>query len=252
MYKFLLNFLPRPLLIRLSYIFKRLAPLLLKGNTVECNVCSKKFSRFLDYGHGNHFRKNVLCPYCLSLERHRLILLYLKKNTHFFTSKHKMLHIAPEQCFYDEFKKLSNIEYITGDLYSPLAEYKFDLHKIPFEDNTFDIIFCNHVLEHVRDDNTCMKELYRVLKPNGFAILQVPIDYSRSKTYEDSSIITPEQREKEYWQKDHVRLYGKDYPNKLSNAGFHVECNEMVFSLSAETINLYRLPAQEIIYIGKK
>ena len=178
--------------------------------------------------------------------------LYLQRETGFFTDRLKVLHMAPEQCFYGRFKKLKNLDYLCGDLYSPLADVKFDLHDIPFEDNRFDVIFCNHVLEHVEDDHQCMKELYRVLKPGGFAIMQVPIDYSREKTYEDKSITSPEEREKHFWQKDHLRLFGRDYPDKLTAAGFQVKQVQLAKELSDEEAQRYRIQREEIIYRGEK
>ena len=158
LYKFLLNTLPRPLLIRLSYVFKRIAPILYRGDKVSCPVCEKSFSKFLSYGSNVAHRENVLCPYDLTLERHRLMWLYLKNESSFFTEENlKVLHIAPEQCFLPLFKKQKNLEYLTGDLVSPIADLHFDLHKIPLEDNRFDVVFCNHVMEHVDDPIQCMK-----------------------------------------------------------------------------------------------
>src|SRR5690554_4440717 len=252
LYKYLLNTLPRPLLIRLSYVFRIFTPLIFKGNKVECPVCEKKFSRFLSYGSAVAHRENVLCPNCLSLERHRLLWLYLNEHTGFFKDDLKMLHMAPEQCFYARFKKQSNLDYLCGDLYSPLADIKFDLHNIPLEDNQFDVIFCNHVLEHVEDDHQCMKELYRVLKPGGFAILQVPIDYSREHTYEDSTITSPEDREKHFWQKDHLRLYGRDYSEKLEAAGFRVREVKLASDMPDSEAERLRIQRSEIIYRGEK
>ena len=192
LYKFLLNKLPRPLLIRLSYVFKKFAPLVYRGNAVECPVCEKSFSKFLSYGYAN-YRDNVLCPYDLTLERHRVMWLYLKQKSDFFTKPDlKVMHIAPEQCFHGLFKKQSNLNYVTGDLLSPIADMHFDLHEIPLEDNQYEVIFCNHVMEHVKDDLQCMKELYRIMKPGGWGIMQVPIDSNRNETYEDCSINIPE------------------------------------------------------------
>jgi SAM-dependent methyltransferase len=252
MYHWLLNNLPRPLLIRLSYIFRIFSPILYSGNDVTCPVCEKSFSKFLGYGSKVASRKNALCPNCLSLERHRLLWLYLHQKTNFFEASKTVLHIAPEQCFHGRFKKLKNLEYVTGDLYSPLAEYKFDLHDIPFEDNKFDVILCNHVLEHVKDDHRCMTELHRVLKPGGFAILQVPIDYTREHTYEDPNITSPEDREKHYWQKDHLRLYGLDYSKKLEAAGFKMKEEQFVKNMKEEDRTRYRLQNSEIIYRAEK
>ena len=253
LYKFLLNTLPRPLLIRFSYVFKRIAPILYRGNKVSCPVCEKSFSKFLSYGSNVAHRENVLCPYDLTLERHRLMWLYLKNESAFFTEENlKVLHIAPEQCFLPLFKKQKNLEYLTGDLVSPIADLHFDLHKIPLEDNRFDVVFCNHVMEHVDDPIQCMQELYRVMAPNGWAIMQVPQDFNRDKTYEDPSITSPEEREKHFWQKDHVRLFGKDYPQWLEKAGFKVDEFDLNKHFDTATIEKYRLMKGEVLYIAKK
>lgn len=252
LYKYLLNTLPRPLLIRLSYPFKLVAPLLYKGDKVECPVCERSFSKFLSYGSEVAHRENVLCPFDLTLERHRLMWLYLRDHSNFFTDPQKVLHIAPEQCFHKKFQDQKNLDYLTGDLESPIADMHFDLHDIPLEDNRFDIVFCNHVMEHVNDAIRCMSELNRVMKPGGWGIMQVPQDFSRETTYEDPSIVTPEDREKHYWQKDHVRLFGKDYPNWLRKAGFEVKEFRKEDYYTAEQIERYRLSKEEILYIVSK
>lgn len=253
LYSFLLNTLPRPLLIRLSYPFKRIAPLLYRGNNVECPVCERSFSKFLSYGSAVAHRDNVLCPFDLTLERHRLMWLYLKDHSNFFTAnKLDVLHIAPEQCFHAKFKAQKNLNYLTADIESPLADMHFDLHDIPLKDNSFDVVFCNHVLEHVTDANRCMEELYRVMRPGGFGILQVPQDFSRETTFEDSTIVTPEDREKFYWQKDHVRLFGRDYPDWLEKAGFNVVQFDKFEHYSPEKVIKYRLQKEEILYIVSK
>lgn len=253
LYKFLLNNLPRPLLIRLSYPFKKVAPLLYKGNNVECPVCERSFSKFLSYGADIVHRDNVLCPYDLTLERHRLMWLYLKDESNFFTAeKLDVLHIAPEQCFHALFKKQSNLNYLTGDLVSPIADLHFDLHNIPLEDNRFDVVFCNHVMEHVDDAIRCMSELHRVMKPGGWGIMQVPQDHKRELTLEDPSITSPEDREKYYWQKDHVRLFGQDYPKWLEKAGFRVTVFDKESKYDQKLIARYRLQKEEILYIVHK
>ncbi len=252
-YKFLLNKLPRPFLIRLSYVFKLFAPMIYRGNKVECPVCERKFSKFLSYGSDVMHRDNVLCPYDLTLERHRLMWLYLKRESNFFTAdKLKVLHIAPEQCFHKKFKNQKNLEYLTGDLVSPIADLHFDLHQIPLEDNRFDVIFCNHVMEHVDDALQCMKELYRVMAPGAWGIMQVPQDMSREETYEDWSITSPKEREIHFWQKDHVRLFGKDYPQWLERAGFEVEIAFANNPIPDEEIERYRIAKNEVLYIVRK
>ncbi len=244
---FLMRHVPRPLLIRFSYLFNKISPVLMKGDKVACPICEHHFRAFLPYGTVKR-RDGVLCPSCLSLERHRLLWLFLKSKTDFFTAKHELLHIAPEQCFYKRFRAMKNIHHVTADLESPLADVKMDIHKMPFENASFDIVLCNHVLEHVDDDAQSMREIYRVLKPGGWAVMQVPMDDSREFTYEDRSITSPEEREKHFWQKDHVRLFGRDYPKRLENAGFRVEALDLGKEIPEGLRAKYRLMEGEIIF----
>lgn len=244
---FLMRHVPRPILIRFSYIFNRLAPIFYKGNNQECPVCNHTFRTFLPYGAVKR-RDNVLCPSCLSLERHRLLQLFLQQKTDFYTAPQNVLHIAPEQCFYGRFRKQSNLQYLTADLESPIADVKMDIHEMPFEDNRFDVVLCNHVLEHVNNDAIAMKEIFRVLKPGAWAVMQVPLDVTKAETYEDWSITSPEEREIHFWQKDHVRLFGRDYPNRLEKAGFQVTPVSFWDELSPELRSRYGLMPEEIIY----
>ena len=163
-----------------------------------------------------------------------------------------MLHIAPEQSFFKRFKKIENLTYHTGDLESPIADYHFDIHKIPFEDNTYDFVMCNHVLEHVEDEFKATSEIFRVLKPKGWAILQVPINLKFEQTYEDSSITDSKEREKHFGQYDHVRWHGKDYGKRLEKSGFIVEELNYTEKFSELDIERMRLPKNEILYIARK
>ncbi|WP_197091144.1 class I SAM-dependent methyltransferase [Ancylomarina euxinus] len=237
----------------MSLIANRVIALFYMGNKVECPVCGGKFRKFLPYGYTKQTgRDNALCPRCLSLERHRLMYLYLKEKTDFFTRDLKVLHIAPEQCFYKRFRALENLDYTTGDLESPIADVHFDVQAIPFSDETYDVVICNHVLEHVDDDAKAMSEIYRILKPGGFAILQVPQDADAEKTYEDASITDPVEREKHFLQKDHVRLYGLDYAERLTSVGFKVTADTYSNNFPLETAKRYALPLKEIFYFNQK
>jgi predicted SAM-dependent methyltransferase len=246
LFKFILNFLPRPFLIRLSYTARPFLAIFLKGDTYTDPIDGKSFKSFLPYGYGKQ-RENVLSPSTLSLERHRLFWLYLKNETDFFNAPKKILHFAPEQAFYKRFKKMPNLDYVTTDLNSPLADIKADICNLPFEDHTFDIIFCNHVLEHIPDDTKAMKELYRILKVGGMGIFQIPQDLSREKTFEDNSITDKKERAKIFGQYDHVRIYGRDYFEKLRNIGFKVDEVDYTKTLSEAEIDKYRLAKGEII-----
>ncbi len=251
LFKTILNTVPRPLLIKMSYVVKPFLSLALRGKNYTDPIDGKSFSKFLPYGYENQ-RENVLSPSTLSLERHRLLWLYLKRETDFFTASHKMLHFAPEQAFYKRFRKMKNLDYTTTDLNSPLADVKADICDLPFQNNAFDIIFCNHVLEHIPDDTKAMQELFRILKPGGMAILQIPQDLNRDKTFEDNSITDPKERAKIFGQYDHVRIYGKDYFNKLRNIGFEVEEVDFTAKLSVEEIDKFRLSKGEIIPVCRK
>lgn len=248
LFKLLLNTIPRPLLIRLSYLVRPLLAFYLKGKRFTDPIDGKSFRAFLPYGYGNQ-RQNVLSPSTLSLERHRLLWLYLQNETDFFsnTAAKKVLHFAPEQCFYKRFRKQKNIHYTTTDLLSPLADVKADICNLPFENESFDIVFCNHVLEHIPDDTKAMQELFRILKPNGMAILQIPQDLSRATTFEDDSITDKRERAKIFGQYDHVRVYGRDYFNKLRSIGFDVQEVNYGKSLGNELVEKYCLAEGEIL-----
>ncbi len=269
LFKLVLNTIPRPLLIRLSYVARPVLALALKGNTFTDPIDGKSFRTFLPYGYGKQ-RNNVLSPSTFSLERHRLLWLYLNEKTDFFqsgtdsdfpvsktnriklrdaetNSALKVLHFAPEQAFYKLFRNQKNLDYTTTDLFSPLADVKADICNLPFEDNQYDIILCNHVLEHIPDDTKAMQELYRVLKPGGMAILQIPQDLSRATTFADDSITDQKERAKIFGQYDHVRIYGRDYFDKLRSIGFKVIEEDYTNEINPELVDKYCLAKGEII-----
>ncbi|WP_010520867.1 class I SAM-dependent methyltransferase [Aquimarina agarivorans] len=246
-----LSLFPRPFLIKVSYYIKPIFSFFLKGTNYTDPIDGKSFRTFLPYGYENP-RPNVLSPSTLSLERHRLLWLYLKNETDLFTKPQNLLHFAPEQAFYNRFKKLSHLKYTTTDLISPLADIKADICHLPFKDNEFDFILCNHVLEHIPDDTTAMQELFRVLAPGGMAIMQIPQDLNRATTFEDDTITDPKERTRIFGQYDHVRVYGRDYFNKLRSIGFHVSEVDYTSSLSHQQIDQFRLAQGEIIPVCKK
>ena len=225
--------------------------LVLKGTKFTDPIDGKSFKTFLPYGYGTQ-RNNVLSPSTLSLERHRLLWLYLKNETDFFTSPKKVLHFAPEQAFYNRFRKMKHLDYITTDLNSPLADVKADICNLPFKEHEFDIILCNHVLEHIPDDTKAMQELYRVLKPGGMGIFQIPQDLNREKTFEDDTIVDKKERAKIFGQYDHVRVYGRDYFDKLRSIGFKVDEVDYTATMSEEDISKYCLAKGEIIPVVYK
>lgn len=189
-----------------------------------CPVCGKSSRQF--HQSGIIPREDAECVHCGALERHRFVWLFLQEKTDLFDgTPKKMLHVAPERCFERRFKKQLGRGYLTADLFSPRAMVKMDITNIQYPDQSFDIIFCSHVLEHVPDDKKAMREFFRVLKSSGWAILLVPI--SREKTFEDFSIVDPKERFKAFGQEDHVRAYGPDYIERLRDAGFTVEISQV-------------------------
>lgn len=250
-FKFFLNLFPRPLLIRLSYVIRPVLSFWLRGKTYTDPIDGKSFRTFLPYGYEKQ-RPNILSPSTLSLERHRLLWLYLQQKTNFFTATLKVLHFAPEQCFLKRFKQLKNLDYTTTDLLSPIADVKADICNLPFDDNSYDVILCNHVLEHIPDDTKAMKELYRVMKPGGYGIFQIPQDLSRDKTFEDDSITDKAERTRIFGQYDHVRIYGLDYFDKLRTIGFKVDEVDYTAELTPVEVDKFRLAKREIIPVVHK
>ncbi len=225
--------------------------LFFKGSNFTDPIDGKSYRKFLPYGYGKQ-RPNALSPGTLSLERHRQMWLYLQNETNIFTHKLKVLHIAPEQEFLRKFKKMKNLEYTSADLFSPIVDVKADIVDLPFEDNSFDVIICNHVLEHIVDDRKAMSELYRVMKSGGWGIVQVPMKNSLEKTYEDFTITDPKERQKHFGQYDHVRWYGMDYFDRLKSVGFDADINFYSQKFSEADIKRFGLNKNEILPVVRK
>ena len=237
--RLLLNLLPRIFLIKTSLLLKPFFGIFFKGTKFTDPINNKSYSYFFPYGY-NKQRKNALCPETFSLERHRLLWLYLKKETDFFNSNNKILHFAPEQCFHKFFKSFFK-SYTTTDLNSPIVDIKADICNLPFNDNSFDYILCNHVLEHIYDDEKAMKEIFRVLNKNGIAILQVPIDMKSNLTHDGRDTDDKEVRNKLFGQYDHLRMYGLDYFKKLKKVGFNVKNIDYLSKLTKEEVEKFSL-----------
>lgn len=152
-----------------------------------------------------------------------MLWLYIRDCTDILTRPGRLLHFAPEWSLYRRLSKIDGLDYVTADLApSPLVQRRMDITSIPFPDESFDWLICSHVLEHVLDDGAAMSEIRRVLKPDGVALLQHPIDARRPTTYEDPSITDPADRSRVFGQCDHVRIYGQDFVGRLTKAGFDV------------------------------
>lgn len=241
-------FLPPDYYIFLRQIYWGSLSRLYAGNSVFCVCCDKPFQRFLTF----KGMPEVLCPGCGTGYWHRAIWLYLKTRTNIFRDPLTVLHIAPEYIFQKSLSQLSNLNYLSVALNSRFAMAKMDITDISYEDNRFDAILCSHVLEHIPDEQAALRELFRVLKPGGWAILQSPINHEIDKTIEDLSITSPQDRERLFGQFDHVRMYGRDYPTRLERAGFTVKEDSVVGDLDTDQIRKHGLRTDEYIYFCTK
>ncbi len=248
--RWILSHVPRTVMQRCAEIGVPLLGLLYIGRGKECPVCGARRRKFLPYGYST-LRDNALCPSCLSLERHRLLWLYLTRETDIFSRKLDLIHIAPEVCMMRHLKRSQNVEYTTADLESPLADMHFDVQSIPLPDDSYDVIICNHIMEHVMDDVKAMGELHRIMKPGGWGVVLSPVERDREFTYEDDSITDPAERSRIFGQYDHRRVYGRDYAARLSSVGFEVDAVDYIEHFTSDEISLYSL-TNEIIYIVHK
>jgi len=216
-----------------------------RGDRVSCPCCGGRFRRFLPFGVVR--RENAMCPRCGSLERHRLLSLYLERRSGLFASALRLLHVAPERLFAARLLARPGLRYVSIDLASALAMARMDATRLAFRDSTFDAILCLHVLEHIPDDRAAMREFLRVLRPGGWAILQSPFDSARPGTFEDWSVTSPAARERVFGQRDHVRIYGRDYFGRLRESGFRVEECAFARELTPDEARRFGVDTEEAI-----
>ena len=213
-----------------------------------CPICESHIRGFEDFG----YDRNQFCPVCSSMQRHRLAwLFFLQKTNLFDCNRKRMLHLAPEVALKPRLKCIPNMDYWTADLQDHKCIVIMDITDIQYPDNTFDIVFCSHVLEHIPDDRKAMRELARVLKPEGWAVFMVPLN-AQQTTEEDPSITNPAERERLFWQHDHVRLYGPDFKDRLEKEGFKVTVIKPSQIASAEDCMRMGLPIQDSIFFCMK
>lgn len=242
------------------------------GKKHYCPLCSRSYRKFFPGGFdlpviskmniiGAGRRKDIICPGCASTDRDRLIHTLLISKEFDFLPTDALLHIAPEPALYKWLKKSKNEllnKYVQGVKYHEGFYYNsdvtlFDLMAIPFGNESFDLVICNHVLEHVEDDQKAMLEIFRILKPDGKGILQVPWSPILEKTYEDLSIKTSEEREKNFGQFDHLRLYGHDYPERLKKNGFEVQIIEpLMLGFDENYLQSISVNPKEVIFVVTK
>ena len=255
--KLILNLIPRPVLQRVAEWIVPVVGLLYLGKGKQCPLCGCQRRKFLPYGYVTS-RENALCPNCLSLERHRLLWLWLVRESDIgrgAMALPKMLHIAPEVALMRKFRKMyasTPDRYVTADLESPLADMHFDVQQIPLEAESFDAIICNHIMEHVEDDHKALSELYRIMRRGGWGVILSPVDLEREKTFEDDTITDPAERTRIFGQYDHRRIYGRDYAARLREAGFEVYDIDYKNELSKAEQELYALPTDHLYIVCKQ
>lgn len=253
--RFILNAIPRPILQRMAGWAVPLLGLLYVGRGRECPICGTKRRKFLPYGYVTS-RDNALCPNCLSLERHRLLWLWLQRESDLFDRRPRLLHVAPEVCLMRHLRKAykgHEEDYVTADLESPLADLHFDIQHIPLADESFDVVFCNHIMEHVENDLQAMREIHRVIRRGGgWGVILSPVELEREKTFEDDSITDEAERTRIFGQYDHRRVYGCDYADRLREVGFEVEDLDYAAMLTAEERERYALPKDHLYIVRKR
>jgi len=223
-----------------------LKPIVYRGTSRHCPICQSSVRRFLPFGVKP--RQDARCPLCGSLERHRLLWLFLRQYTDLFDgSAKRMLHFAPEMEKW--FKTIPGLEYLSADLVEGRAMLRMDITDIRYPDNSFEVLLCSHVLEHVPDDRKAMLEIARVLKPEGWAVIIVPI--RADPTFEDPSVSDPAERERLFGQRDHVRIYGQDFEERLKETGLRVWNVRATQLANPDEVVLFGLKDDEI-FVGTK
>lgn len=220
--KFYKKYISEKRRIKNILLLNRIKSIFYSGTNYNCNCCNKSFGKFKPKG-TLVIRKNAECPYCGALERTRLLLFYLQKETEIFSKNIKLLHFAPEDCLYKIFKKTANVEYLNVDINPNLADIQMDITNIKYKESEIDYIICSHVLGHVSDEVKAIKEMFRVLSPQGSAFVLTLIDTNNHKTFESDDADTPEKRLQYYSESDLVRLHGTDFNKRLEAGGFNVE-----------------------------
>jgi SAM-dependent methyltransferase len=215
-----------------------------RGHEVECPCCGREWAAFVpDWN-----RPDAICPGCGSHERHRALSLHLRDRLGAGEAPLRMLHFAPEHALTQRLERVPELERVTADLDAHGVDVAADITALPFDDASFDAVLCSHVLEHVEDDRAAMAELARVLRPGGWLVVLVPIDLNRTHTYEDPSIVDPDERERAFWQHDHVRLYAPDIAERLRDAGLEVHVERPAGELPAGSVARHGLLPGELIF----
>lgn len=247
----LVTMVPKRHRARLQRAYRPVVALGYRGDAVECPCCGGRFRAFAPkFSAAGPSRPNARCPRCGALERHRALVLYLRRESRLFTDRLSVLHVAPEPGLERALRR-AHLRYVTADLEAP-AMLSLDVTDLPFGAEEWDVVICNHVLEHVPDDRRAMGEIFRVLAPEGWALLQVPLDRGRESTFEDLTVRSAQARERLFGQYDHVRIYGHDYVTRLESEGFEVTVRDFALEVSSGEATRYGLVPGDDMFICSK
>jgi SAM-dependent methyltransferase len=233
---------------RIRRLSRRVLPLVYRGAAVCCPCCGGTFRKFIA-----RYGDDALCPGCLSLQRHRALSLFLPDRLSELDGEIALLHFAPEEGLAEKLRSLPRVRYLSADLdpRSP-ALMHFDITAIPFDDASFDAVVCNHVLEHVENDRQAMRELCRVLKPGSYMYSIHPVHRRLAATVEDPSVTDPKERRRLFGQFDHVRRYGRDFADRLTDAGFEVNVENYGVGIEPERLAYFGLAEEEPIFVCRR
>ena len=227
-------------------IYLRYRGFLFAGDKAMCPICGCRFREFISSPH------DLCCPRCDSKDRFRLIYQYLKEETSVFEGNLRIAHFAPELSLQRRIREIPNLEYFTVDLDSTMVDYNMNIMDLDFEDDFFDGLICSHVLEHVENDMKAMSELHRVLRPGGWAIILVPLEHGRATTLENPTISTSRKRRELFGQSDHLRVYGRDFPDRLRASGFSVSAFDYCQTSGEELCQRYGIINERTLWICRK
>jgi len=249
-----------------DFLQRKLRAIYYRGDAFHCPICGYKGRALSPIGFdlpvlvekqvSGAGRRNAGCFNCGTIDRERLVHVYLRDVLGIYdrVASSRILHIAPDELISRILVSSGALEYVCGDKFTegyvyPKHVRDLDIEDLPFATDHFDLVICNHVLEHVPDDIKAMRELLRVLKPGGHAVLQVPLAVNSATTAEDPAVTDPKERERLYGQFDHVRLYGQDYGDRLIRAGFRVERLQLA---KRKEFEHYGLNPFEDLFVGVK
>jgi SAM-dependent methyltransferase len=241
----------RPILARAVDLALAVRAVPFIGGRFVCPCCGWRLRAFTMGGFSLRTRHHGYCPRCNAKARHRRVWLYLQERTNLFSQNLRLFHVAPKYSLSRRLARMPHIDYVSADITNrPNTVLTMDLATVPLRSSKFDAVICIHVLEHIDDDRSAIAEMYRILRPGGWALISVPIRLDQ-RTYEDASIVSPAAREAAFGETSHVRYYGYDLSDRLATVGFEVSIDR-ASDLDEPTRRRYGLLDDENIFLCRK